>query len=567
MTSTKRVPKSDKGNTRILVNHVGFLPQGAKHVVIVNPPEKKFEVVKCLGTDSRYKISEIAYTGQLKRVNAELGDGWVGDFSTVRDEGIYKILCGKAVSRLIVIYGETYDQMLRVLFNYYPTQRCGDSRTGWHAPCHVDDAYRDDTGEHVDLVGGWHQSGDLRKWMMGTPLGLSGLSQLGLLHNPRWDEGQIADELRWGNRYFHKMIRPDGGLMEHVVFPGDWSSRKVYPNDPPPHGSYMTIIGQALATRYMKERDPEHSRKCLAAARRIWNYMSESPDRHRHYSPAILPPDHDWLKSVFNTYCTPACGDALYAAIKLFEVTGETIFCDQACKLANELVSLQVGGDIEKDLAAACFYSDSSRKELAMSSLFGPAGLAELLLLRPDHPDSSHWRRAVLLIAEQKCRMAEQNPWGLIPPFWCSDTPGTTGRPGGSGLYRYFFRHQGLVTGSNLDITTAGIFLLRAHLVTGDMRYLAAAQRQVDWILGCNPFDISTVEGVGLNQPQRFINVGYFFPPTPQIPGGVMTGIFGDTEDNPIPFINNCSTEYDLPPNAALIWLLCELSTSKVKVA
>lgn len=544
-------------STRILMNHVGFLPRSAKHFVIVDPPAKSFRVTRGWSDD-------VVCSGELRRVNTDLGDAWMGDFSEVRDEGLYPIFCGNLVSRPALVYKQVYDQALRVLFNYYPTQRCGDSVTGWNAPCHLDDACRADTGQQMDLVGGWHQSCDLRKWMMGTPYGLTGLSQLGLLRNPRWEQGQIADELRWGNRYFHKMIRPDGGLMDHVVFPTTWTGRKVYPNDAPPHATYMTIVGEALTARYLAERDPAHSRKCLEAARRMWAYMRGPSAPRGPYKPTICPPHHDWLAGIFDAFCAPICGDALYAAIKLYEVTGETDFLDQACVLASELVRLQVGGNIDDDPAAACFFVDADRKALATASLFGPAALAEMALLRPEHPDAPRWKQAVALVAEQKCRMSQRNPWGLIPSYWYAKAPGA-GRPAGSGSYRYFFRYQSdnggeIRLGPNGDICNAALFLLRAYRVTGDARCLAAAQRQVDWIMGCNPMDASTIEGVGLNQPLRYINGGEFFPPTPQIPGAVMTGIMGDENDNPEPLANNCSTEYDMPVGAPLMWLLSEMT-------
>jgi hypothetical protein len=167
-------------------------------------------------------------------------------------------------------------------------------------------------------------------------------------------------------------------------------------------------------------------------------------------------------------------------------------------------------------------------------------------------------------MASQKCNMAERNPWGLIPCYWYADRPGA-GRPAGTARYHYFFRFNGpkgrLESGPNFDILGSALFLLRASRLTGDKRYFGTACRQVDWLLGVNPFDASTVEGVGLNQPLRFINCGEFFPPTPQIPGAVMTGIQGDDNDNPAPFGNNCSTEYDMPPTAMLMWMLGELSS------
>jgi len=549
----------------ILTNHVGFLPESAKCFVVANPPATDFTVTRGIvdGNSQWRKEMEVVCRGALRHAGSELNDAWVGDFSGVREPGVYLIHCGSLVSRPVLIHKEVYDQALRTLYNYFPTQRCGDSRSGWNAPCHLDDAVNAVTGEPLDLTGGWHQSCDLRKWMFGTPYGLIGLAQLGLRRDPRWDEGRIADELRWGNLYFHKMIRQDGGLMDHVVYPVGWSGRRVYPNDPPPHAACMAIAGQAMAARYLAERDPGHSRLCLEAARRLWTYQRSSA-APRRYAPRVLPPHHDWLVGIFDVFCAPVCGEELYAALRLYEATDEIAYLDAACALAGEMTALQVGGDPDQDPAAACFFVDAERKALAANPVFGHIALAEMALLRPDHPDAPRWRRAVELMMEQKCRMAERNPWGLIPSYWRLNAPGAD-RPAGSGSYRYFMRHRApnggeLRVGANGDLCAAALFLLRAHRLTGDARCRTVAQRQIDWIMGCNPFDASTIEGVGLNQPLRFINDGEFFPPTPQIPGAVMTGIMGDADDNLESFSNNCSTEYDMPVGASLMWLLSELT-------
>ena len=55
--------------------------------------------------------------GELRRVDADLGDAWVGDFSVVPAEGVYQIHCGNAKSRPVLIHKAVYDQALRVLFN------------------------------------------------------------------------------------------------------------------------------------------------------------------------------------------------------------------------------------------------------------------------------------------------------------------------------------------------------------------------------------------------------------------------------------------------------------------
>jgi hypothetical protein len=365
------------------------------------------------------------------------------------------------------------------------------------------------------------------------------------------------------------MVRPDGGVMDHVVVPVRWEQRDVYPNDPPAPASYLMIVGQALAARYLKDRDPGHSRKCLEVALGVWRHVADPAVSLGPYRPKVVPQYHDWLVGYFDGYYRGSAlerGDALYAALKLHEATGDAAFLERACSLAGDLVKLQVGGEVAADPGAACFRVGPDRHDLTAASPLGCLGLAELSALRPGHPDAPLWKRAVRLVASQKCDMADRNPWGLIPCYWYADRPGA-GRPGGTARYRYFFQYRGpnggIRLGPNHDILAGALFLLRAGRLTGEKRYFQAACRQVDWILGCNPFDASTVEGVGLNQPLRFINVGEFFPPTPQIPGAVMTGIQGDENDNPEPFANNCSTEYDMPPTALLLWLLSELSSGR----
>ena len=77
----------------------------------------------------------------------------------------------------------------------------------------------------------------------------------------------------------------------------------------------------------------------------------------------------------------------------------------------------------------------------------------------------------------------------------------------------------------------------------------------MDWILGGNPYDTSSVTGVGYNQPAVPM-FGQFFPTTPQIPGGVIVGVREGT------WSLGAGTEYDMPCVGMLMWLLAEISNS-----
>jgi len=553
----------------IIVNHVGFIPNGAKHFVIAEPPDEAFRII-------RRWDGAVVYEGHVKRVDQDLGPAWVGCFSELRQEGTYVIQCGDARSRVLCVLNGVYDMPLRTLFNYFPTQRCGDSYTGWHAPCHTMDARlidgKDarfiDTGVHVDVSGGWHQSCDLRKWTFGTSYGLLGLVKLGQ-YGPlqRWDRGQIAEEIKWGNQFFHKMVRKDGGLMDHVVLPLGWlQERYLYGNDAPAVAVYVTIAGQAMVAGYFRERDPEYASKCLSVGKRIWDYATGPDYPKAPYSPPVIPRYHEKVfEALFvNNYPGSALdlGDRLFAGIALFEATRDCTYLDDACACASALVDLQVAGDVSENPAAGCFRIGPDRSDIVADNgdgIFGLLGICSLLRLRPEHQDAGKWKDAVCLAAEQRCQMAQRNPWGLVPAYWCSEDPGG-GRPAGSAFYRYFFKPFAMVIGNNLEVLGNALFLLRARQIAGDERCFTIACRQLDWVFGCNPSNASTVEGVGRNQAQRFMNGDEFLPPTPQIPGAVMTGITGTENDEPAPFGTLCDAEYDIPPTALLMWLLTELA-------
>lgn len=90
----------------------------------------------------------------------------------------------------------------------------------------------------------------------------------------------------------------------------------------------------------------------------------------------------------------------------------------------------------------------------------------------------------------------------------------------------------------------------------------ALAQRQLDWITGINPFNSSTVAGIGYNHPKHFPG-STFYPTTPVIPGAVLNGLGGTTADQPE--IGNGSwqiSEYWTPMVAFTIWLMAELTAA-----
>ena len=114
--------------------------------------------------------------------------------------------------------------------------------------------------------------------------------------------------------------------------------------------------------------------------------------------------------------------------------------------------------------------------------------------------------------------------------------------------------------GINSNLASAGIGLVKAANILKDERLKALAQKQLDWIIGVNPFNSSTIEMVGYNHPKHFPGSS-FLPNVPVLPGAVLNGLGGDSADQPD--IGNGDwqiSEYWTPMVAHTLWLMAEIS-------
>ncbi len=189
-------------------------------------------------------------------------------------------------------------------------------------------------------------------------------------------------------------------------------------------------------------------------------------------------------------------------------------------------------------------------------------GLCELASAAPDHPDAARWREAIARFTQDYLLpMAHRNNYGIVPyGLFVGEDPGGNRRIGRF-WYRYFMRpERGWWVGINANLASTGVGLIKASRVLSDPRLAAQAQRQLDWILGANPHNASTVEGVGHNHPGQFINGSEFKPATPRLPGAVMNGMGGTQDDQPDLYDGQYHTaEYWTPMVAYTMWLMAEL--------
>jgi hypothetical protein len=534
------------GEPPILVNHLGFVPGAAKFCMIAERLPVEFSVV-------RSGSSRAEHHDRMKPMRGDLGDYLVGDFSALRTPGEYHIRIGSRFSVPFRIADNPYDDALKKSVAYFSKQRCGDSKTGYNAPCHLDDGRRTDNGLHHDATGGWHDACDVRKWVNATIYGMLGL--LNVMDAPPHgcDPSQITEELRWGNQYFLKMQEPAGYLMDFCG--GDTGNRFTDNNagtddDRPVQtrvcelpAQFHFVAAQARLLRHLRDTDPPYARTCESAARKCFAWCTRG--RRNHTSTSL------------------AAG--ILAAVEFHRTFADTAAADVATTLATQLLELQAADGPVKGF----FFRSPDRAQPAREIMHGNLpllALCELLEEFSSHRDASCWRDALASHAGCLKDLASRSAFGTIPfGLYYGEDPGG-GRRIGQHWYRWFMKPRAenpsspqWWVGINAHLASNGVGLARAARLLSSPSLTALAQRQLDWILGVNPFNASTVTAVGHNQPPLFIT-GEFTPVTPHIPGGVMNGLGGDANDQIVLLPGSYHTcEYWTPMVAYAISLLLSI--------
>jgi len=149
--------------------------------------------------------------------------------------------------------------------------------------------------------------------------------------------------------------------------------------------------------------------------------------------------------------------------------------------------------------------------------------------------DREKWLDADRLHADEYLlTMSSRNAYRIIPLGMAlgSPTPEKYRPLAGNLNYRYFYptRKGFWWQGANCHYASNALLLGLLARIRGDAgkKYVALAYHQLEWIVGANPFAASMMTGEGMRNPfphSRFVGL---------IPGGIMNGIAGNMNDEPV---------------------------------
>lgn len=508
----------------IAICHVGFRPDGKKRVIVRGQNLETF-TMNDISSGPWFQIER-----PLRLAPSDFGPALVGDFSDVKRHGLYQIRAGNELSPPFFIRPDAWRRLLPIVVSYHHAQRCGVAVPNVHDVCHLDDARRRDNGKHIDTTGGWHDAGDLRKWMSATMMNAFGLLAVARHLGARWDLagsglGVIEDELRWGNSYFLKMQDSDGSVWADVGggLNGDNSDNHWTDNvTGTPDDRYlnpeksalvqaMFVAMQSWYAQQFKTSDQAYSAKCLSAARQCWGASSYDGG-------------------------TTELGWWTLAAIELHRATGDEQVKQTAAKYAGLLASLQQKEPAPRNGVTGFWPMSEGAAEPFVHAVHGALpvfAVLEAARALPNDPGAKTWREAARLYIESYVvPLCQRSVYGVMPfgVFRGSPTPEHYRTLAGGLTYRFFMpvRKQFWWLGVNSNIASHALLLATASVEFQKPEWRNLAYQQLEWIFGANPFAATLASGMGVREPyphSRYVGV---------IPGGIMNGICGNTDDAPV---------------------------------
>ncbi|MFO7869828.1 MAG: glycoside hydrolase family 9 protein [Kiritimatiellia bacterium] len=537
---------------RVLHTQLGYRNRhGKKTVIVPDTPAIQgmfgvplFSVVEH-GAFSRTPLNSPAkhrfvFDGPLQRVSGDFGTWWEGDFSDIHENGVYQIFCGGKRGPLFVIRDDVWIRLLPLCLTYFRVQSCGRNVPGWHEACHLDDALVEKEKRYIDAPGGWHDAGDFRQHATSTSMNALSLLLAHRMWSGREEElgvepGVFLEEARRGVHFFLALQRENGSLFRAVGDGGNETNRytdniresgderTADPRPANPPGKFTVLY--ALYAEALKTEDPDLSGRCLSAAE-----LSMKHDCSLEAGAA------EWLQW------------KAWAYLELWKLTGKEELQHGAAGTMRSLLDLQVKDYIGGQSVTRGFFMEAPGAGVSGHKHIGSDYviwiLAEFLKMWPDHPDSARWKDAIAMWADDYVlAFAARNPFGLLPYAFYTSPPeehaGCLYRRLGEDLwFRYFLADN--TFGVNARSALSAAALAAASRVLSRPELMDHGYRLLEWILGANPFQLSTMSGAGVRQ--ACAHSSYMG----DIPGGVMNGIGGDNRDMPSPAAHPWSGHWNL---------------------
>lgn len=474
------IPTVEVDGLPVSFNFVGFHPNRVK-LATAGEPHDTFTIRRGDGTSA----FEGEFTGPVPDRHTG-GEAWIADFTELTEPGEYTFETdGLSESQLayakVFVSEDAFDEALGVAMMGLTGQRCGQAvelefngRTYSHGKCHGTDAdlqYAEEGGGSRDGAGGWHDAGDYGKYTV------NGAFAAGMLL-VTWEHFQdrlaattfqvpeqdndvpdFLDELKVQIDWLLKMQRADGAAYHKITNDGDNWPGDVMPEADTARRFYAKISSTgtadlvsvaAMCARIYEPYDADLSGRCRDAAESGYAFLVAHP--------ADIDPEDEGLLQ--RHYGSDDDDDRTWAAAEMWESFG----------------SAEALADVE---ARAQGFSARDNWDWANVQNLGMFTYALSRREDRDARNADVVSAVELSLKESADRIAsasESHAYGV----------GYSGNP--------YWGINGIIVRMTMNLHVA-------YQLFDDVRYLDAAIRQLDHVLGRNLYGRSFVTGLGVAPP------------------------------------------------------------------
>jgi len=535
---------------RIAYCHSGYLTHAPKTAIAAGSSGREFRIVNM-------QTGDVVLTKPVQKVASRIGTFDLLDFTAVEKPGQYAIRINDQTTRPFDIGPDVWRDTVLKTINLFYCERCGTEVPGIHDACHRD--WRVRHGDQEILIdGGWHDAGDLSQGLVNTSEAVYAMLELAR-HLRRTDSSlanRLIDEACWGLDWILKTRFGDGyrctwatmdfwtdGIMGTV----DDVTVKA---EKQPFENFLGASAEALAAQTLKDRDPIRAAYALRAAEEDWRFAAEQ----------VRNPNLELAAA------------GLQGSLDLYEATGSQSYADRAYGFAEIVLSCQQQSVPKWEIPlTGFFYADPRKERILHYSHRGHeqapvVGLVRLCRLFPQHPDRTKWYAAITLYCEYYKTIAQYTaPYGMLPAsiYHVNESSRATFREQveqgiklGDGYYLRLFPVWFDFRGNHGTILSQAKGLSAAARLRKDADLLELCRRQLQWVLGRNPFCQSTMYGVGHDYAPQYTAMSGDM--VGSLPVGIETHFERDVPYWPA---DNCYNykEVWVHPSSRWLSLMCDL--------
>ncbi len=556
---------------RIAFSHTGYQTGTIKTAIASQLAVKEFSLVHA-------DTNKVVLTKPIKTVTmpqpanrgvmSAAGEFHLMDFSELEEEGLYFIKAGVVETQPFRIDKNVWRGTIWKTLNFFFCERCGFDIPGIHGVCHQD-WQCESSGKKMVINGGWHDAGDLSQGVWNTTEATYAMFHLAekiKTKDPDLYE-QLIDEAKWGLIWILKTRFGDGNRSVWATM-DFWTDNIIGTFDDitfkaqnTPFANFDTAAAEAIAARVLKDVDPELSALSLNAAQEDWQFaldgLTNATTREgSRYFPEVQ-----------------IQGTGALASIELFRATGNKKYAEKAFEQARVIMSCQQKMPTDWDIPlSGFFYTDPQKQTILryfhLSQSQAPiVPLSELLQEFPDHAEWVNWYSTITLYSEYLMKITEfTGPYHMFP---CSiyridesDEPAyreqvLNGIKLSEHYYLRIFPVWYVFRGNNSLILSDAKALSSLTKVRRNTELINLCQKQLEWVVGRNPFSQSLMYGEGYDYAPQYTAMSGDM--VGSLPVGIQT-----SRDKDIPYwpVNNCYNykEVWVQPSARWLWLMSDLS-------